>query len=336
MATEAVPSMVDELDLQLIRELETDPRKINSDLASELGVSPSVVSRRLQKLINKRLLRIVALTTPAAIGYGVRAAIAINVHPYAGDVVADQLAEIPSMRVVLVTTGRYDIFAWAICRDTDDFLNLLTAKLNTIPGIQRANIMMGVKHVKIDYGSAVSHNHTPIRPSLPSVLDAVDLALIKELEADGRLNTTNLAQKVGASWLVVQNKVQRLVQENIIGFMAMPNMPALGYEIPAVVLFQTDLAEIRTVAKRLAEFSEVKNVMIVAGNYQILIWVLFRDTQHMSGFLRNEIRLTPGILTYETLVGLRLAKFSTKLLTHLGYSRESRASSTVKVINDVS
>ncbi|MBM3131962.1 MAG: AsnC family protein, partial [Chloroflexi bacterium] len=51
--TQAPAIPVDELDLRLIAQLETNPRESNLHLARDLGVSPSTVSRKLRRLLDE-------------------------------------------------------------------------------------------------------------------------------------------------------------------------------------------------------------------------------------------------------------------------------------------
>jgi hypothetical protein len=62
---------VDDLDLQLLNELEADGRQPVSDLAKKLGTSRAYMSSRLQRILDQRIARIVAHTSPLALGYNV-------------------------------------------------------------------------------------------------------------------------------------------------------------------------------------------------------------------------------------------------------------------------
>lgn len=315
--TQAPAIPVDELDLRLIAQLETNPRESNLHLARDLGVSPSTVSRKLRRLLDERIIRVVGITDPTVLGYQVRAFLALNVRAGAGDSVAEDLARIPTVQVVFLTTGRYDILAWVVARDSGDFVSLLTGGLSSISGIQSTDIMLALKRMKVSYGMSTTINYAISEAAGPLNLDSLDQALIRELEADGRLSSTELAKKLGISRPTAHSRLRRLTEERAIRFAVIPNLLLSGNGIMAVILLKVQLSALTSVAEKLAAFREVRNVIIVAGGYQMAAWTTFRSTQHMSEFLRNELAVVPGIVTYETLVGLRLAKFSLKLLTRL-------------------
>jgi Lrp/AsnC family transcriptional regulator, regulator for asnA, asnC and gidA len=60
---------VDDLDLQILNELEADGRQPVSDLAKKLGTSRAYMSSRLQRILDQRIARVVAHTSPLALGY---------------------------------------------------------------------------------------------------------------------------------------------------------------------------------------------------------------------------------------------------------------------------
>ena len=60
---------VDETDLRLIQELEADARQSNTRIAAKLGIPPTTVFRRLQRLLAENIIRICAVSDLVALGY---------------------------------------------------------------------------------------------------------------------------------------------------------------------------------------------------------------------------------------------------------------------------
>ncbi|MDQ3290807.1 MAG: Lrp/AsnC ligand binding domain-containing protein, partial [Bacteroidota bacterium] len=59
--------------------------------------------------------------------------------------VLDQLRRIPEVINVNYTTGVYSMFAKVICKDTMHLKNLLTDKIQKIPGIQRTETLIALE-----------------------------------------------------------------------------------------------------------------------------------------------------------------------------------------------
>src|SRR6478735_10548388 len=73
---------MDELDRAILRELQSDARKSNRDVAAAVGVSPSTALERTRALRRKGIIRGAVLDVDlAAIGRPVQALIAVRVRP---------------------------------------------------------------------------------------------------------------------------------------------------------------------------------------------------------------------------------------------------------------
>ena len=61
--------MIDRLDLRLVKELRKNGRQSYVDLAKMLGVVEGTVRRRVKKLLDKNVIKIVAVPNPRELGY---------------------------------------------------------------------------------------------------------------------------------------------------------------------------------------------------------------------------------------------------------------------------
>jgi Lrp/AsnC family transcriptional regulator for asnA, asnC and gidA len=311
MVNEDFWTELDETDLGLIRELQANPRQSNLEMASRLGINAATVSRRLRRLRDERIIHVVGIATRIALGYHTSAFIAISVEPGRIDFVVDKLASIPEINNMDITAGRYDIFAWVTCRDMADFHIFLTKKLGAVSGIRDTEVMIVLKNVKFSFGLSVDN-----MAASPKDLDPLDLALIKELEVDGRLNNSYLAKRLRISWRSVRSRLERLVDEGVLQFAAIPSRYPLGYAAEVLVLIKAELSRIDDVAHTVAGFTEVETVVVSAGRFQIIAWASFRDPKHIYSFLRSELGTIHGILSHETLISLGATQSFPQLLSH--------------------
>jgi DNA-binding Lrp family transcriptional regulator len=126
---------VDELDLQLLNELEADGRQPVSELAKKLGTSRAYMSSRLQRILDQRIARIVAHTSPLALGYHIFAMVGIKVLPSDINAIADKLRYLPNVNGVVIVAGRHDIIIWTMFPTPIDLSAFLEKELGGIPGI---------------------------------------------------------------------------------------------------------------------------------------------------------------------------------------------------------
>ena len=131
---------IDETDAEIIVQLQTDGRRSYTRIASELALSESAVRRRLQRLMESGVVRVVALTDPALLGLDVQAMIGIHVS---GDVekLAQVIAKIDEVERTAITAGPYDLIGEVACKDNDHLLSLLNRGLRKLPGVDSMTTM---------------------------------------------------------------------------------------------------------------------------------------------------------------------------------------------------
>ena len=149
---------VDELDLQLLNELEADGRQPVSDLAKKLGTSRAYMSSRLQRILDQRTARIVAHTSPLALGYRIFAMIGIKVLPSDINAIADKLRYLPNVNGVVIVAGRHDIIIWTMFPTPIDLSAFLEKELGGIPGIISAECTILLELRKMSFPFLV-HSH---------------------------------------------------------------------------------------------------------------------------------------------------------------------------------
>ena len=71
--------ILDELDRRVIKILQVDGRRTNTDIAKELHVSETTVRKRVAQLLSRGMINIVAVPTPKGVGLNMSAIIGISV-----------------------------------------------------------------------------------------------------------------------------------------------------------------------------------------------------------------------------------------------------------------
>jgi len=76
---EPEPDILDELDKRVIKILQDDGRRPNTDIAKELRVSETTVRKRISQLVSGGLINNVAVPRPRAVGLNLSAIIHISI-----------------------------------------------------------------------------------------------------------------------------------------------------------------------------------------------------------------------------------------------------------------
>ena len=144
-----------DLDIKIVSILQDDGRASNAGIARSLGISEATVRRRLKRLIQDEIIRVSALRDPGKMGYASEALVAVHADPDKIDQVAEDLARLDEVDWVTVTTGKYDVFAWAALKSAEALGIFLRTKVGTIPGVQRAETFVNLSVKKRGYGISV-------------------------------------------------------------------------------------------------------------------------------------------------------------------------------------
>ena len=146
---------MDELDTKIIALLQEDGRASNAGIARKVGVSEGTVRRRLRRLIQDEYIRVVAMLDPGRMGYASEALIGVQVDPDKVDQVGDSLAQLEEVNWVTITTGTYDIFAWATLHSSAALGVFLRTRVGTITGVRRTETFVNLAVKKRGYGVVI-------------------------------------------------------------------------------------------------------------------------------------------------------------------------------------
>src|SRR5262249_16356824 len=136
----------------------------------------------------------------------------------------------------------------------------------------------------------------PVRRRERSRVSAVDVRIIRCLNEDARASVAGIAEQLAMPESTVRHRLNRLVEDGVIEFTAVPNPLHLGYQIWSIIEIQAELAQIRAIAKRLAAEPEVYFVAITTGSYDILAAAVFRSNDELLEFITGPLPKTPGII----------------------------------------
>jgi len=151
-------------------------------------------------------------------------------------------------------------------------------------------------------------------------LDELDLRLIAELERDGRQSVSELAGRLRLSWATIADRLERLQQEKVIRFLTLIDPLAIGHTKQVLVAINTPPSQIDAVARRLADIREVYHVSIHTGRYDIFASVSLPEAVDLWGFVSSSLAPIREITRAETMVTLKVPKFSLSLLSNRSIS----------------
>ncbi|MGA1835432.1 Lrp/AsnC family transcriptional regulator [Herbiconiux sp. 11R-BC] len=144
--------MLDELDTAILRELQTDARRTNRDIAAAVGVSPTTALDRTRALRERGVIRGATLDVDLpAIGRPVQALIAVRIRPPSRRNIEgfrNWVAALPDTLGVFVTSGNEDFLVHVAVPDNDSLYAFVIDRLTERPEVADVRTSVVYEHLR--------------------------------------------------------------------------------------------------------------------------------------------------------------------------------------------
>ena len=147
--------------------------------------------------------------------------------------------------------------------------------------------------------------------------DEIDVAILNQLQDNGRLSNARLAKAVSLSETPCWRRVKRLQDEGVIeGYQALLNRRQIGLGVFAFVQlgFNQHSPEVTEgMAKVLADCPNVLSCHNTSGEADFILQVVATDLDDYSRFAESVLRVLPGVISITTNISFRELKRSPRL-----------------------
>lgn len=139
--------LIDEMDSKIITLLEQNGRMPNTELAKELKTSETTVRKRIKRLIDNELIKVVAVRNRAKLGYDTNGNIRIKADTNKTKAVAGKLSKIKEIWYIAQLAGdaEFDV-EFSVASRYDLFV--LLDKINKIDGVIRTRPSVRLRLIK--------------------------------------------------------------------------------------------------------------------------------------------------------------------------------------------
>lgn len=150
-----------------------------------------------------------------------------------------------------------------------------------------------------------------------SELSDLDHAILRELQADGRLSNADLARRINLSPPATHTRVKRLEQLGYIRqYTALVDREKLGYDLLCFVQVTIQLhqpEQVRSFPEHIRQLPEVLECHHVTGDYDYLLKIIVRNRKELEHFLMERLTPIPGVARIQTNVVLDEIKSITQV-----------------------
>jgi Lrp/AsnC family transcriptional regulator, leucine-responsive regulatory protein len=152
---------------------------------------------------------------------------------------------------------------------------------------------------------------------LDSGYDQLDLAILEELQTNGRISVADLARKIHLSQPAVHNRIKRLEREGIIReYVALVDHEAAGYPLMAFIRITVQphsrdvFCQVQDAINALPAVLECYRT---TGHGDLLIKIVASDHKALERFIADHLMVISGLDRVETNVVLNEVKSTTAL-----------------------
>jgi len=131
-------------------------------------------------------------------------------------------------------------------------------------------------------------------------LDAIDIAIIRLLQTDGRLTNREISQQVGTSEATVRRRVERLIVSKTIQVVALADWRSLGYKTVAFMGLKVDFPRRQSIIDHMVSLPQVRFVAPATGAFDLVIEVVLRSDLELHQFISETLAGVKGIRSIET------------------------------------
>lgn len=158
-----------------------------------------------------------------------------------------------------------------------------------------------------------------------AALDALDMAILSQLQEDGRRSLTEMAEALGVSVGTVRNRMSRLIADKTLHVIGRTDPHRVGFRAPATVHVSVRPASlIESVADAIAAFPEASYVASISGEFDLEVDLMCRDTPHLSALITHRLHKLEGVVNTKTNMILRVVKYGQPDLRLLEPSQSPR------------
>lgn len=150
-------------------------------------------------------------------------------------------------------------------------------------------------------------------------MDDLDLHILSQLQKDGRRPFTKIAEELGVTEGTVRKRVSRLVDDQVVKIIGLVDPHKVGFDSPAIIQVNTTPSLLESAAQEIQAFNEVSYLLMISGEFDLLVEVRCRDQQHLGSFVRDKLQQVPGVTrTVSSMVlhTYKLAEVDVKGISH--------------------
>ena len=158
----------------------------------------------------------------------------------------------------------------------------------------------------VDPGKALIDELMHFFPGMKRDLD--EKALIEFLVQNGRINFSEISEKIGAHVSTVSRRINALINKDIIKIVAVPNLMSFGILSNAFIVLDAKASQVDQICENLFPFPEIFSIANLITGSGIIVGIHCRNNEILYQFVKEKIAQIEDIRKTETFISAELKK----------------------------
>jgi Lrp/AsnC family transcriptional regulator for asnA, asnC and gidA len=141
-------------------------------------------------------------------------------------------------------------------------------------------------------------------------MDELDRSIVAFLQEDGRTRFTKIAKALNVTEGTIRNRVAKLRENKTIQIIGVLDPHRMGYSAPAIIGVSIQPPHLEEAATEIANIPEVSYLIMVAGEFDLMVEVFCEDRAHLATFLREKLQQVVGVQRTQTFFILHTYKLA--------------------------
>lgn len=277
---------LDDIDYKCIDVLLKHPLATWREVSEKVDVTERTVARRMQKLLDEKIFRVLGETDPLILKKGGVHHVWIKCKLGMVEQVATSLKNMKSCKLTLSLTGSYDLFAEFHFDSYEEMLEHTFQVIPAIEGVQTYDNNAVLRHFK-----QASNRYYHEEKSLTTE----ETRLIELLLQDGRAKITELSSALNLSSPTVKGMIDQLVLDKILGYKLDIEPMLVGFSTEAIVCLEVSPSEMPAVIEILQASQFTRCLFGTSGKSQVFWHVVHNDNHSLWNLVWELLKDFKGI-----------------------------------------
>jgi DNA-binding Lrp family transcriptional regulator len=306
---------INSIQARIIRELLTDGRKSDKEIAAKMGLKVASVRRNIADLESGGV--ITGATTHInykLFGYKAVAYVFINVETDQSVLLSEYLRKMPEVYSVVEGGAKGSLRVIVILQSLEQLNEFKDRVRRSFSVFEiKTAIWTDVKEMNENL-TIVPENWKKIDSSLPKVgeksgvdglvFEDMDLKIADKLTEDGRMSFDKIGLELGVSGRIVKRRYERLKRCGFLKVTIQVDPHKLGYQALCTLFMVTLHEDPYLIIDRIKNIPDVISIMKTTGDYDLQVFAMLRSLEQLL-FVKEAVEAVPGV----SKVDMDLSKF---------------------------